>query len=448
MSSPDKIFKDKLYNLETPLGGGMSFDKVMAMRNNKTSPVWWKPTLLVVATLSVVSLTGFFWLSNGSSSSKPEVAASNTNSNANNSGGGMDNSNSNTENNAVANNNNSNIKEPTGTNNSNVGDGIPTIANGSQSSSGRSVNPTQGTAANQGVSNGNGNHDKPTKHSIPPVVAFNEVPRNVDVAEFPDHSGLDNQGIDATLFDYPAILSQNLNPAVPYPDLMEKQRLTLPTFEVMMYTGALNQNKFDANSSYSIRGSHRSGIYSAVALWDLNQGMQLGAGIGFAQFMGNGKWQNTHNYIQQNIHSRTVTIVQPGFPDRQITVYDTTNTPTTDVTQGDITYNLSKLSVPLAFRMHFGEGRTLLRASATIAPGMLLGNSGTLFNRETSLPLTQKIHNPTLDAKIGLGAYYLLSTKLAVVVEPSVAYQSILGNNLGAYNRFNFGLGFGLVIKP
>ena len=69
MTNPDKIFKDKLYDIETPLSGNVSFENVMAMRKTTTPSIWWKPALLVVATLSLVSLTGFLINSN----SKPSL---------------------------------------------------------------------------------------------------------------------------------------------------------------------------------------------------------------------------------------------------------------------------------------------------------------------------------------------------------------------------------------
>src|SRR5262245_41560779 len=60
MTHPDNNFKDKLYDLETPLGDNASFDKVMAMRSSRSGPGWWKPAMLVFATLSVVSVAGYF----------------------------------------------------------------------------------------------------------------------------------------------------------------------------------------------------------------------------------------------------------------------------------------------------------------------------------------------------------------------------------------------------
>jgi hypothetical protein len=77
--SLENNFKEKLYDLETPLGGNVSFEKVMAMRRKKGAPIWWKPAILVVATMSAVTLTGFLWFGNGSSrltkSTNPPIVA-------------------------------------------------------------------------------------------------------------------------------------------------------------------------------------------------------------------------------------------------------------------------------------------------------------------------------------------------------------------------------------
>lgn len=84
--SLENNFKEKLYDFETPLGGNVSFEKVMAMRRKKGAPIWWKPAILVVATMSAVTLTGFFWFGNGfsrlSKSTNPPIVAKQKSANA------------------------------------------------------------------------------------------------------------------------------------------------------------------------------------------------------------------------------------------------------------------------------------------------------------------------------------------------------------------------------
>ena len=100
-------------------------------------------------------------------------------------------------------------------------------------------------------------------------------------------------------------------------------------------------------------------------------------------------------------------------------------------------------------RYHIGEGRTIIRFSGTISPGILTSTSGNMFNKESTTNINaQKQSNFTLDAKLGVGLYYLITPKVAFVAEPGLVYQSVYGEAWKNYNRVSIGLGLGLVFKP
>lgn len=420
MNNPDKIFKEKLYDLETPLGGSVSFEKVMAKRNTSAGAVWWKPALLVFATLSVVSLTGFFFYrENGSKAVQAELADLAAQSKGHTKA--IERKAEQPQNTTLEMPASTNATQPSKTN-------ISTVVANTKSNKGtlRSTS-TKGTLVQSDV------------HTNAVAVLQTKENKDFDfLKSFGVRMGQLGSWNVARLMASPSVLhdieSANSNDA------------WKPSIEITMFTGNHQLKGFSGKEGTSIRGSQLTGQYTAVALWNLKYGIQLGAGIGFSQFIGSGEWMNIINQNKQQITSRQVTIIQPGLPDRTITVYDTANVKTQDISRGNVSYRLNKVSVPLAFRMHFGEGRALLRVSGTISPGFISHKSGNIFSNTEYVPVS-KVNAFTLDSRLGVGCYYTLTTKMALFAEPSVNYQSFAGNRTG-YNKVNLGFGLGVIFKP
>jgi hypothetical protein len=413
MSNPDKIFKDKLIDHETPLGGRTSFEKVMAMRNKEYTPVWWKPALLVLCTLSAVSVTGYFMFqqNNGTlpaASSQGEGKASIEQQQDNaNSGRSL----------------NGNDQQATSDPDNNTGT-LDVLRNTENASAAYGRKRSGNTGQN-------------------PIAS--ETDNTGSSIVYIDASGLQGFGIVPVWNKFELGAAPN-RLKLAHKLKREPEVKHWPAIELMMATGSSNIRDFDAGNAYSVRGNHRFGQYSAIALWDAGNGIQLGTGIGYSQFAGNGEWRSQNPITTQKITSDTVVIVQPGFPDKTVITFDTTTVTETEIKTGELQYKMSKVSIPLAFRYNIGQGRTLIRLSANIAPGMLTTTSGSLFNRESSMQMDQN-RSFTMDARLGVGLYYLMSKRTAIIIEPGASYQSVLSNGWSPYSRIGLGMGFGLVIK-
>jgi hypothetical protein len=421
--SLENNFKEKLYDLETPLGGNVSFEKVMAMRRKKGAPIWWKPAILVVATMSAVTLTGFLWFGNGSSrltkSTNPPIVAK---QNPTNKQG-------------------ANISTDIESNTQNVA--TPNVAPqtnaAEKSSNSRRNSKTAAAQKPESIRNQNAvSESKATAEKIK-VAPVENAPTWLP-------SGLFGFGLRM----HPAKLNMNgaihINPATRHKDPFTPSPFIPDYAELMLYTGTQNYDKFQSDKDFAIRGNHRSAQYSAIALWNLAYGLQLGAGVGYGQTAGTGVWRQTEVKQEVTITSRVVTVYQPGMPPKYVTVYDTAVNAVKTSQTGDIQYTASKLSLPLALRMNFGEGRMLFRVSATLAPGLLTQSSGVAFNRESHAALQRNAHSFVLDSRFGAGLYYTLSPRMALIAEPSLNLQRIQG--VPSMSRINYGLGFGILIKP
>lgn len=408
MINPDKIFKDKLFDLETPLGGNVSFEKVMAKRNKPVTPIWWKPALLVVATMSVVSLTGYFWtqgieLNSNALSENISITENASSSKMGNNTGASGNR---EKNHSVE-----NADVPNKMITTKLTDVIK-ISNASQKQSSSGLAEAKSVSRELGV--------------------WNRILRSFGIRSYM-----------GSVKEWSSVLLEN----TPREYNFEKPRVK-PSFEIMMNTGGRNHNTYSGNQNYSVRGNHYFGQYTAIALWDLGRGFQFGGGFGYGQFMGNGEWRSISQIQKQLIDTQTITIVQPGLPDKTVTIYDTTLVSENQLSSGNLRYRMSKVSLPVAFRFHLGEGRTLIRFSGTVSPGLLSYSSGNVFNEDRVKNLNGNSRSFTLDARAAVGVHYLLTRKIAIIAEPGMFYQSVQGNGWNGFNRLNLGMGLGMVIKP
>ncbi len=427
MTHPDNNFKDQLYNYETPLGSNVSFEKVMAMRAKRPGAIWWKPSLLVVATLSAVSVTAYI-LGNYAGNTVPEIPAG-----AKNESPAI---NSTPQNQPEKTNIAATINPTQSANNSQTNNGNKADKNAGHAGTGyhrhivnpgQNVNPAQNNTPNQ-------IHEANTQQDQSFVSAEGLF------------GGLVRKGLSANYNSYGFGSNRNVSE---YTRDFEKPTFNPLSFEVMIVNGGRNYRNFQSDKDYTIRGINRFGQYNLSALYNVGKGFTLAAGISYTENIGSGEWRKITSQTKMFTSSHVVTIVQPGLPDIHKTVYDTSYSNVKVATNGNINYHLSKFSLPIGVRYHFGEGRLLWRASGSIAPGILTANSGQMFNRENSMSLDgQTNYAFTLDARAAFGIYMPVSKKLSFVAEPTLQYQSIMGKSWSSYNKFVAGFGVGLVFKP
>lgn len=431
MSNLENKFKEKLYNVETPLGGSVSFEKVMAMRNKNRGIQWWKPALLVTAALSVVMLAGYVFFRDGSGQN-----ASNSSAIATGASSGQ---------NHEANQSNTQNGNYSGKSISGAQDRIDAdvaARSGVINNNADQVVSTKGKTAIQ-----NRNH---RNHQVTPVETVTETQpqgemTNEDAHIF-DGSGLAAFGIRYVemAFNVPAY-GKKLKLAHKF-RLPDKEK-NLPAVELMMATGNRNIKEYSTLNAYAVRGSHHYTQFSGTALWDLGKGWKAGAGLGYSQFAGTGEWRNMYSVNSKKITYDTTIIVQPGMPDKMVIKADTAMVAENKVETGKINYTFSKVCVPIAFQYYMGHGSSLFRINGVVSPGIISAQSGYVFNREQTKNTTGSINTMTLDARLGFGLYYVMSKRVGLIVEPGVTYQSVLGSGWNNYSRAGFGMGFGLMIK-
>lgn len=415
MNRMDKIFKDKLYDMETPLGGRVSFDKVMRQRRTPQWPVWWKPAVLVFATMSAVSLTGYFWISDRSSGTSNEAVAVQHSSQQLNS------------------------VKPHNSLNQN-----PVAAGSEASEESVSQNTEQTVKAATVFKAVQNRRNKPSGNLNSPVKAQVETTKETE-GEMADFNAFSSFGIRWS----DLIISNTERRSLKFKvkDFSTEPALPKPAVELMFVSGG-KSNLPDMSSAYSIRGNHYFGQYSATALWDAGRGFKLGLGLGFTQYKGYGEWQNIQKTDQTRIDTQYITIVQPGLPDKTITVYDTTIQTVNQVTTGNVNYTFDKVSVPFAFRYYLGEGRMLWRLNATFAPGMISYSKGSVFNSTKQQEINGRMHNFSMDARVAIGLEMLMSKRFSLLIEPGLNYQMVSGSAWKGFSRTTKGLGIGLIYKP
>ncbi len=198
-----------------------------------------------------------------------------------------------------------------------------------------------------------------------------------------------------------------------------------PIFELNVTTAGNGYKYFRESQDLTVAGNHRFSQYHAVMLFDLGRGITLGGGLGYMESVGIGKALVSEWKIDTSLNAVRVTKAE------------------------NISYRTNKVLLPLALRYQLGFGRSLVRISATAIPGVVTLSSGTLFSSDALQSLdAMKRHAVTFDARLGAGLYYQVAPKTAISAEPMVQYQSILGSQWKSFSRIGFGFGLGVVFKP
>lgn len=444
MTMPDKHFKDKLYNLETPLSDRASFEAVMSMRGKKKA---WGTSKILLSVFALLIAGGSAWAFFRLNPDKAEqTIAVQQQSAAEKSGksAGLnqassynadEKSNHSASNQSVSQNHLAAGAENTG---KGIATGIPDHRNTSPAvnngSSGKIEENTR-NRDNRTVEPAGGN-DRGSGNDIQPQEAI------------PDFAGI--RGAKAgklksqTDLWFKLIAGLQMNYYNPEP-----KKSTRWIYELNAATAGSSYRNFDNSKSLSIRGNHQLAQYQALALVATGKGFLFGAGAEYSAFQGTAEYRQRFNTTVMDISSRQVAIIQPGMPVRYITVYDTTLRNVQKVVNGDVSYQFRQISVPFAFRYMVGQGSVLFRVSASLAPGFVTYKSGNMFDnsRYQSMEMLSSSHF-TLSGRLGVGAHYQATRRIAIVAEPVLNYRGFGKIGSHGYNALNYGFGLGLVYMP
>jgi hypothetical protein len=215
--------------------------------------------------------------------------------------------------------------------------------------------------------------------------------------------------------------------------------------ELSVITGSNNTINFEDNVPLSILGTQYMAQYQLLILKDLENGSMFGAGIQYSEWVGNGQWQLNKNEMVREIKNVKVLVSAPWEPKKYITIADTSFKAVNNVQVGNIEYRIDKISFPLAYRFYTQIAKTPIRLAVHLAPGYTTVNSGQYFNT-TDYHMIEQTSHMTIDGRISLGPMIPISKKWTFVIEPSLIYQSYLsGNNTNVNGKFFTGLGIAIL---
>lgn len=452
MSHPDSHFRDKLYDLETPLGSRMSFEEVMNRRKAGRKMLWWKPVVIVLAGLFTIAGSAYFYMGENNSKThvQSKVSAVSAQSTTLASQGKNEVSSPSNLNELSQIAGSSSVKKETSDseqdivkdlNKTGTETNTTTVKGadfaGNKGQTTNSVNTQLLTAAvNESEVGGldieNDNltgfeiNDRELKTMLASLKKMGLF-RNLDALEAMDWKELEG-------------LSREYN--------MPKKSLWPDFVEFSMVTGGNGYRNFDEKLRLSVRGNHQFSQYRVVALYSLPGDILLGSGFISEWGMGAAQVRRYEDVEKMVIDSHTVVVIQPGLPPKNVVVKDTSMI-TELVSKGsEVSYRLSKYAVPLALRYMIHTGKGSIRLGMDIAPGVLASQSGTLFSRNSILSAEQLPKQAfTLDMKLSAGVQVALSSKASVIAEPVLNMQRVRGAEWKQFNRTGLGFGLGFVYR-
>ncbi len=198
-----------------------------------------------------------------------------------------------------------------------------------------------------------------------------------------------------------------------------------------------------------ITGSQRNFALQSLLSKEVLDKIQIGAGIGYGLNESIGKYEWMNKVEEQVITSRQQIIVQPGLPDRVVTTYDTSFTTKLENRTSDLLYKSEYVSLPLGLRYEvkdFGVFKVL--ASYTFEPGLLLVNSGHVFNASEVQNTSDKLSNSlVIQNKFSARLTYNLGAKWSFMLEPMYSNTYYSEKILNINNASKFGMGVGLIFN-
>lgn len=213
--------------------------------------------------------------------------------------------------------------------------------------------------------------------------------------------------------------------------------------ELSVATGSRVLMNFDETLPLSILGSQYNAHYQLSALKDMSNGIQLGLGVQYGEWIGNGQWQK-REWNSYTVRDSSVLIGFPNPNDRQVIYFDSVVNELT-TTQGGISYQINKFSIPIGFRKLMYLGKTPFRFAMQLAPGRTVKTTGFYFSDfEYHTIANQRL--TTMDLKLAFGPSINISRSFTIILEPNANLQTFHDSRTGNfYSKSFWGFGFSLI---
>ena len=448
----NQTLRDKFQDLESPFNDRVTFEAVMKKREKKKRRViFWLPSVAVVAGLFLSAGIGYMFLSDSNSAVKsPQVALKNV---------------------VVKPNKKSFAKNQNEKSESLDGVGIKSAVISSNNTSSKS-SKTSNSSNSQILATNN------KTLTVNPLVGdflkaelpFINTPVNVvDEMAAARTSSID-KSVAANLVDMINNAENQLmfcDPRGIYPvsigmSKMKEEFIEIPegeyekAWDPARYRskwygemGATTGSKvivdFDNKNALSVLGTMYHANYQGLILRDMGNGIMLGTGLSYGEWIGNGEWQLTQTERKTYIDSYDLVVMIP--PVQTVRVYDTSEVIDVKLTTGDIQYKIDKVSLPLAMRYNLMLGKVAWRLAAQLNPGITTKTTGDYFTKTEYHSISQQ-RTFCMDAKLAFGPSFALSSDWTLVLEPNAMLHSFYDKSgKRAYSKILTGFGMTVVRK-
>jgi len=214
--------------------------------------------------------------------------------------------------------------------------------------------------------------------------------------------------------------------------------------EFSAITGSDNQVQFDGKENLSVLGTNYMAQYQMSLLREFKGANMWGLGLQYTQWVGNGEWRKREFLDILHIDTQTVAINVPGLPTQYVTYYDTQTVQQSNISTGQIKYNIDKFSLPISHRGYIRLLKTNFRYAAQIAPGFIRSSRGAYFSPTEYMPI-DKTTQLSLGAKVGMGPIIPVGNGVSIVIEPAMMYESFWHPSQGLQGNVFGGLGISML---
>ena len=437
----NQTLRDKFQDLESPFNDRVTFEAVMKKREKKKRRViFWLPSVAVVAGLFLSAGLGYMFLSDSNSAVKsPQVALKNV---------------------VVKPNKKSFMKDQNVNSESIQGAGISRADISSNNTSSKSLKVSSPVNNQNRIVNNKTLIDNTLlgnflKAELPFVNAPVNVVEEAAAANLVDmiHNTenqlmfCDPRGIYPVSIGMSKMKEEFIEiPEGEYEKDWDPGRYRSKWYgEMGASTGSKVIVDFDNKNALSVLGTMYHANYQGLILRDIGNGIMLGTGLSYGEWIGNGEWQLTQTEHKTFIDSYDLVVMIP--PVQTVRVYDTTHVIDSKVTTGEIHYKIDKVSLPLAMRYIMMLGKVTWRLAAQVNPGITTKTSGDFFTKTEYHPIIEQ-RMFCMDAKLAFGPSFAVTSDWTLVLEPNAMLHSFYDKSgKRSYSKILTGFGMTVVRK-
>jgi hypothetical protein len=437
----NQTLRDKFQDLESPFNDRVTFEAVMKKREKKKRRViFWLPSVAVVAGLFLSAGLGYMFLADSNSAVKsPQVALKNV---------------------VVKPNKKAFAKNQSEKSELLDGVGIKSAVISSNNTSSKSLKVSspvnnQNRIVNNKILTTNSLEGNFLKDELPfintPVNIVEEVAAAnlVDMINNAENQLMfcDPRGIYSVSIGISKMKEEFIEiPEGEYEKAWDPARYRSKWYgEMGATTGSKVIVDFDNKNALSVLGTMYHANYQGLILRDMGNGIMLGTGLSYGEWIGNGEWQLTQTERKTYIDSYDLVVMIP--PVQTVRVYDTSEVIDVKLTTGDIQYKIDKVSLPLAMRYNLMLGKVAWRLAAQLNPGITTKTTGDYFTKTEYHSISQQ-RTFCMDAKLAFGPSFALSSDWTLVLEPNAMLHSFYDKSgKRAYSKILTGFGMTVVRK-